>query len=75
MQDNKDEIMQNSIIRDIFGGVLKTEFTVEQTKKTDVMLEPFYVLNLEIPRDCYDLQQCLNSYFKKRDVRDYQQGG
>jgi hypothetical protein len=55
VQENKDEIMESSIVRDIFGGELRTEFIVESTKKVDVIHEPFYVLNLEIPRDCYTL--------------------
>lgn len=36
IQDNKEEIMQKSIIKDIFGGVYKTEFTLDQSKRTDV---------------------------------------
>ena len=33
------------------------------------------MINLEIPRDCDDLQQCLDSYFHKRVVKDYQHQG
>jgi hypothetical protein len=47
--------MQKSIIKDIFGGVIKTEITVANSNKVDIMNEPFYVLNMEIPRDCFDL--------------------
>lgn len=32
-------------------------------------------MNLEIPRDCYDVHQCLNAYFQKRDVKDYKHQG
>ncbi len=67
--------MQKSIIKDIFGGVYKTEFTLDQSKRTDVQYEPFYVVNLEKPRDCDDLQQCLDSFFQKRVVKDYQHLG
>lgn len=72
--------MEQSIIRDIFGGVFKNEITVDQTwveknKKVDVMYEPFYVLNLEIPRNCYTLEQCLGAYFQKRILRDYKVQG
>ena len=49
-QDNQSEILQDSIIRDIFGGVLKTEVTTEQTRNVFVQHEPFYVLNLELPK-------------------------
>ena len=55
VQDNSAHIMQNSIVRDIFGGTLKTEVTVESTNQIDVIQEPFYVLNLEIPSGCFDL--------------------
>lgn len=29
------------------------------------------MVNLEKPRDCDDLQQCLDSFFQKRVVKDY----
>jgi len=71
VQHNKDEIMEQSIVRDIFGGELKTEFIIENTKKVNVTYEPFYVLNLEIPRECFSLQECLGAYFTRRQVKDY----
>lgn len=33
--------------------------------------EPFYVLNLEIPKGVEDLQECLNSYFHEKRIHDY----
>ena len=51
-QKNKDKINEKSIIRDIFGGELKTELNVEAAKRCDVQYEPFYTLNIEIGFDC-----------------------
>lgn len=56
VQENKSEILEPSIIRDIFGGVLRTELHVDGTKIVHTSYEPFYVLNLEIPRDVDNLQ-------------------
>lgn len=52
---NKDQILEPSLIRDIFGGVLRTEFHIENTKYISTTFEPFFVLNLEIPKEGYDL--------------------
>lgn len=70
-QDNQEEIMQKSVIRDIFGGVLKTELIVEGSNKTSVSFEPFYVLNLEIPRNSIDIKACLHSYFNEKKIHDF----
>jgi hypothetical protein len=56
VQENKTEILEPSIIRDIFGGILRTELHVDGTKVVHTSYEPFYVLNLEIPRDVDNLQ-------------------
>lgn len=37
--------------------------------------EPFYVLNLEIPKHAKTLQDCLESYFNDKVIHDYQQNG
>lgn len=58
--------MESSIIKDIFGGVLKTELAVADSKKTNVQYEPFYVLNLEIPRNVNTVEDCLKDFFAKR---------
>ncbi len=52
------------MIRDIFGGLLRTEFHVEGRKQVNVSFEPFFVLNLEITR-CEELANCLESFFEK----------
>ncbi len=67
--------MQGSVVRDIFSGIIKTELTVEGSAKPSVSYEPFYVLNLEIPRDTGDLQSCLQSYFTEKKISDYMHGG
>lgn len=40
------------MIRDIFGGELKTALEVETARRQDVQFEPFYTLNIEIGYDC-----------------------
>lgn len=51
-QVNKEEIDEKSVIRDIFGGELKTALEVETARRQDVQFEPFYTLNIEIGYDC-----------------------
>ena len=67
--------MQQSVIRDIFSGVVKTDLTVEGSNKPSVTYEPFYILNLEIPRDTGDLQSCLKSFFEEKRILDYMHNG
>jgi len=62
------------LIRDIFGGLLRTEFHVEGSKKVSVTYEPFFVLNLEITK-CEDLQSCLYSFFTEKRIEDYKHEG
>ena len=58
------------MIRDIFGGLLRTEFHVDGRKNCTVTFEPFFALNLEISR-CEDLESCLSSYFRSKNLDDY----
>jgi len=67
--------MQQSVIRDIFSGVVKTDLIVEGSTKASVTFEPFYILNLEIPRNTSDLNSCLKSYFDEKKITDYVQDG
>ena len=49
---------QQSLISEIFGGVIRTEFNVEGSKNVSITLEPFFILNLEISK-CEDVDYCL----------------
>ena len=75
-QENTEQIFEPSIIRDIFGGVLQTEFHVGGSKTVSTTEEPFFVLNLEIPKNGdYNLSTCLESYFNEKRIDDYEQHG
>lgn len=60
--NDEDTLSRASLVRDIFGGLIRTEFHVEGRKHTNVSFEPFFVLNLEITK-CEDLESCLGSFF------------
>lgn len=71
VQQNQQQIFSPSLIRDIFGGVLRTEFHVQGAKNVSETHEPFFVLNLEIPKHAKTLQDCLESYFNDKVIHDY----
>lgn len=72
--NNKTSKIESSLIRDIFGGVLRTDLFVEGSRQTSVTYEPFFILNLEISR-CYNLNDCLSSFFQERKISDYSVDG
>ena len=72
--NNDHSNIQPSLIRDIFGGVLRNEFHVERSKQISVTFEPFFILNLEISR-CEDLESCLQSFFNEKRINDYKVDG
>jgi ubiquitin C-terminal hydrolase len=72
--NNQSSKIDESLIRDIFGGVLRTELHVEGSRQTSVTFEPFFILNLEISK-CYDLESCLCSFFDERRLSDYKVEG
>jgi len=63
-----------SLIRDIFGGVLRTEFHIENSKQVSVTYEPFFVISLEITK-CEDLESCLFNFFSEKRLNDYKHEG
>lgn len=69
------EKIQNSIIRDIFGGIVRTEFSVEGSRNHRVTFESCFVLTLDIPYDGCTIEECLDGYFRKTEVHDYKQDG
>ena len=62
------------MIRDIFGGLLRTEFHVEGRSQVTVTFEPFFDLQLEISK-CGDLENCLSSFFEEKPLSDYKDDG
>ena len=52
--NNDQNTIQSSLIREVFGGVMRNEFTVMNSKQTSVNFEPFFIINLEITK-CEDL--------------------
>ncbi len=72
--NSESTLTKESLIRDIFGGLLRTEFHIEGRKQCTVSFEPFFDLQLEISR-CQDLQSCLNSYFDSKYLNDYKVEG
>jgi ubiquitin C-terminal hydrolase len=75
VQENQEQLFEPSLIRDIFGGVTQTEFHIEGTKNVSTTHEPFFVINLEIPKFTTNLQTCLESYFKDKYISDYEKNG
>ena len=56
--------------------MLQTEFHIGTSKTVSTTEEPFFVLNLEIPKNGdYNLTTCLESYFNEKRIDDYEQNG
>ncbi len=72
--NSESSLTSASVIRDIFGGLLRTEFHVEGRKQCNVTFEPFFDLQLEISR-CADLENCLSSFFEEKPLSDYKDDG
>lgn len=70
---NKDDKIEQSIIRDIFGGVIRTEFNVDGNRKHSVSFDPHFVINLDILYDECTIEECLDEYFKASNVEGYKQ--
>lgn len=65
----------NSIIRDIFGGIIRNEFNVDGSRSSSITFDPSFVLSLDIPYDECTIEECLDNYFQKVNVEGYQQNG
>lgn len=75
MHFNNDQLnIAPSLIREIFGGVVRNEFHIEGSKQVSVTFEPFFILNLEISK-CEDLESCLHSFFNAKRLDDYKLDG
>lgn len=55
--------IENSIIRDIFGGIIRNEFNVEGSRHSSITFDPCFVLSLDILYDECTIEECLDSYF------------
>lgn len=69
--NSEESLAQASLVRDIFGGLLRTELHVEGSKHLTVTFEPFFALNLEISNKYNDIESCLSSYFGAKPVDGY----
>ena len=67
--------MSKSIIKDIFGGILRNEFHVDGSRPSNVTFEEAFVLNLPIPFDECTIEDCMAAYFEKSFVEDYKVNG
>ena len=67
--------MSKSIIKDIFGGILRNEFHVDGSRTSNVTFEEAFVLNLPIPFDECTIEDCMAAYFEKSYVEDYKVNG
>jgi len=54
-----------SIIADIFGGIIRTEFYAEGSRNHSVNFDPFFVLSLDITHDECKIEDCLDHFFKQ----------
>lgn len=60
-----------SIVSDVFGGVVRSEFHVEGSRRHTVTYDPFFVLSLPIVYDECSIEDCLKAYFEPEYVEDY----
>ena len=67
--------IENSIIRDIFGGILRTEFHVDGSRSNSVSFDPCFVLTLDILEDECSIEDCLDAYFTDQKVEGYKIDG
>lgn len=71
---NQDDYMKKkdrSIVSDVFGGVLRSEFHVEGSRQHSVTFEPFFVLSVPVTENESSIEDCLASYFQEEAVSDY----
>ncbi len=56
-------MIEKSIVRDIFGGIMRNEFHVDGSRNSSVTFEPLFVLNLPIVYDECTIEECMDQYF------------
>ncbi len=62
------------MIKDIFGGLMRSELSIEKSKKVSVTYEPFFMLNLELVRE-ESVESCLDAFFADKKLEDYKVDG
>lgn len=65
----------HSIITDIFGGIIRTEFHIEGSRNHSVNFDRCFVMSLDIPENGCTINDCLDNYFKVNKVDGYQVKG
>lgn len=60
-----------SIVSDVFGGIVRSEFHVEGSRQHSVTFEPFFVLSLPVLDNESSIEDCLTAYFQEEPVTDY----
>jgi len=73
--NNDKNKFTHSIISDIFGGLIRTEFHVDGSRNHSVNLDPCFVLSLPIIGEQCSIEDCLDQYFKQQAVEGYQLKG
>lgn len=73
--DDYQAQIENSIIRDIFGGILREEFIVDGSRINKVSFNPCFVLALDIVEDECSIEDCLDAYFQNQNVEGYKVDG
>ena len=64
--------IEKSIVLDIFGGIIRTEFHVEGSREHTDRFETSFVLTLDIIKDECTIEDCLDRFFEKQRVEGYQ---
>lgn len=67
--------LRNSVIRDIFGGLMREEYRKANSRNVNVKLVPFFVVQLDIPYDDCKLDDCMDEYFKQQEVQGFEENG
>lgn len=56
--------IEKSLVLDIFGGIIRTEFHVEGSREHTVRFETSFVLSLDIINDECTIEDCLDRFFE-----------
>eukprot|EP00347_Sterkiella_histriomuscorum_P023370 403334902 len=72
--NNDQQQISQSLINDIFGGIVRNEFQIDRSTNVSVTFEPFFFLNLEVNRS-ESLEECLNNFFRSKIINDYKLEG
>ena len=70
---SKGQNLENSIIADIFGGVIRNDFHIDGSRSQSISYDRCYVLTLDIPfsQDPISIEDCLDHNYKENKVEGY----